>query len=109
MLILPAMYQSTIFGAGARELVGMAHAARFDLDQHLARFRAVEIDRLDHQGLARLVGDRRSCLHSVFIYNFLSAGSTSRAKSSMFLRVRSAGSVPNWQDTRRLPNCISSQ
>ena len=38
-----------------------------------------------------------------------SAGITSRAKSSMFLRVRSAGSVPNWHITSRLPKRISCQ
>jgi hypothetical protein len=44
MLILPAMYQSTIFGAGARELVGMAEARGLDLDQDLAGLGTIEID-----------------------------------------------------------------
>ena len=50
-------------GARARELVGVADAGRLDLDQHLAGLRALELDLLDDQRLARLVRHGRACLH----------------------------------------------
>ncbi len=52
-------------GVGARqgELVGMADAGRLDFDQHLAVFRAVELDRLDRQLFSGLVSDGSASLH----------------------------------------------
>ena len=50
-------------GAGAGEFVGVADAGRLDLDQHLAGFRPVEIDRLDDEGVAGLVGYRGASVH----------------------------------------------
>ena len=47
--------QALGIGAGARELVGVADAGGLDLDQHLAGPRAVEVHRLDDEGLAGLV------------------------------------------------------
>jgi hypothetical protein len=50
--------------AGAREFVGMADARCLDLDQHLAEFRPVEIDRLDLELLAGLVANGSLGLHA---------------------------------------------
>src|SRR3954463_1885459 len=50
--------------AGASELVGVTHAARLDLDQHLAITRPVEIDRGDFERFAGGVGDGGLSLHS---------------------------------------------
>ena len=49
--------------ARPRELVGVTDPGGHDLDQDLARFRPLEIDFDDFEGLARLEGDRRTCLH----------------------------------------------
>jgi hypothetical protein len=50
-------------GAGQRELVGVADAGRLDLDQHLAGFRAFQIDVQDLQRLALLDGDGSTGFH----------------------------------------------
>ncbi len=49
--------QAFRIGAGERELVGMADAGRLDLDQDLARFRSIEIDRFDRERCTCLVCD----------------------------------------------------
>jgi hypothetical protein len=43
--------------------VGVADPGRHDLDQHLARLRAIEVDLVDLQGLVRSDGDRGAGLH----------------------------------------------
>src|SRR3546814_900477 len=50
--------------AGQGEGVGMADAGGLDLDQYLAGFRALQIDALNGQWLARRVGDGGTCFHS---------------------------------------------
>ncbi len=54
------------FGIGARagELVGVADAGGLDLDQHLAGLRPLELNRLDHQGFAGLVGHGGAHIHA---------------------------------------------
>ena len=50
-------------GAGEGELVGMADAGGLHLNHHLARFRAVELNRFYGQRLARLVCNRCLDIH----------------------------------------------
>src|SRR5471032_3104999 len=50
-------------GTRQRVSVGVADAGRHDLDQHLARLRAFDVDGLDGQRLARLPGHRGAGLH----------------------------------------------
>ena len=54
--------QALGIGAGAGELVGVADAGGFELDQHLARARPVEANRLDRQ---RCAGAMRDCSTNV--------------------------------------------
>ena len=54
-------------GARAGELVGMADAGRFDLDQHLAFARAVEINGFDAQRRARFECDGGPDLHCALL------------------------------------------
>ena len=49
--------------AGERELVGVADAGRFDLDHHLAGFRAVELHVGDRERMARLEGNGGTDVH----------------------------------------------
>ena len=48
---------------GAGELIRVAHPRGLDLDEHLARARAFEVDGLDHQGFTGFVGDCGACFH----------------------------------------------
>ena len=73
--------QALGIGAGERELVGVADAGGLDLDQHLAGFRPVELDRLDDERLARLVGYRGAHAHSLSPQ--LSAVALARASQSL--------------------------
>jgi hypothetical protein len=50
--------------ARAGELVGVADARRLDLDQHLAKLRALEIDGFDDEFFPGLVTDRSLGLHA---------------------------------------------
>ena len=50
-------------GAGERELVGVTDARGLDLDQHLAGFRAVELDVRDHERLGLLQCDGGTGFH----------------------------------------------
>ena len=59
--------------AGERVGVGVADARRHDLDQHLARFRTVEVDGLDGEFLLRLPGDRGARFHAGILAHFSSA------------------------------------
>jgi hypothetical protein len=52
--------QTFRIGARARELVGVTHAGRLQLDQHLARFRPLQVHRFDDERLALLI--RNGCL-----------------------------------------------
>ena len=45
-------------GARAREFIGMTHAARLDLNQHLAVLGACQVDRDDLERLTRCKRDR---------------------------------------------------
>ena len=49
--------------AGTGELVGVADAGRFDLDQAFAFLRALQGDGFDGKWLARLIGDGSACFH----------------------------------------------
>src|SRR5882757_6697926 len=51
-------------GAGTGELVGVADSRGLDLDQYLAELRPLEIDRLDHERIARLVANGSLGLHA---------------------------------------------
>jgi len=57
--------QALGISAGPRELVGVTHTRRLDLDQHLAELRPFEIDGLDLEVLAGFVTDRCLCLHAI--------------------------------------------
>jgi hypothetical protein len=63
--LVPEDHRKQAFGirAGARELVGVAHAARFDLDQHLAVARPIQIDRGDFERFTGGIPDCGLCLH----------------------------------------------
>ena len=47
-----------------KEFVGVADAGSLDLDQHLAELRAGQINRLDHQRIARFVANGSLGLHA---------------------------------------------
>ena len=49
--------------ARARELIGVAHAARLDLDQHLAVARSIEVDGDDFERFAGGLGDGGASFH----------------------------------------------
>ena len=49
--------------AGTGELVSVADAGRFDLDQAFAFLRALQGDGFDGKWLARLIGDGGACFH----------------------------------------------
>ena len=57
--------QALRIGARERERVGVADAGGLDLDQHLARLRPLEIDRLDGQRRSRPMRHRRAHFHAV--------------------------------------------
>ena len=58
-----AREQALGVGAGERVVIGVAHARRLELDQHLAGLRPRELDLLDAQGLASGPGHRGARLH----------------------------------------------
>ena len=65
-------------GARTRELVGMAHATRPDLDQHLESARPVELHGFDRQRLAGFVAD--CCAH---VHRWSPRGTRSRRLSGI--------------------------
>jgi len=109
-----------IAAAAARRRLGLVVQQR-DVDGAVAEVYALRVlpvglaDALQAEGLdvelRRLlrVGNGDGDVAQPGLHSFFSCGMTSRPKSSMFLRVRSAGSVANWHRTRRFPNRISLQ
>jgi hypothetical protein len=57
-------------GARAREFVGMADAGRLDLDQHLAGFRPLELNRFDGKRRTGFMRNRCSHLHTCLLFRF---------------------------------------
>ncbi len=55
--------QALRIGAGEGVLVGVADSGRFDLDQYLTGFRAVQLHGLDGEWLARFERYGRSDIH----------------------------------------------
>ncbi len=55
--------QSFRVGAGAGELIGVADAGCLDLDHHLERLRAFELNCFDNQGLTCFVGYSGTDIH----------------------------------------------
>ena len=65
--------ESLRIGAGARELVRVTHAGRFDLDEHFAGPRPLQLDLFDDERLPRLVCNGCACSHGSPLWSVMAS------------------------------------